>query len=67
MSEGPQDGAEQDAKMPTHMTHTNEYAPGLVLQGFTPPLTLKAFGLIAFDMDSTLINIECVDEIAAAA
>jgi phosphoserine phosphatase len=49
------------------MTHTHEYAPGLVVQGFIPPLTLKAFGLIAFDMDSTLINIECVDEIAAAA
>ena len=44
-----------------------EIAPGLVVQGFTPPLSLKDFGLIAFDMDSTLINIECVDEIAAAA
>ncbi len=53
--------------MPSDMTHTHEYAPGLVVQGFIPPLTLKAFGLIAFDMDSTLINIECVDEIAAAA
>jgi phosphoserine phosphatase len=44
-----------------------EYAPGLVLQGFTPPLNLSDFKLIAFDMDSTLINIECVDEIADAA
>ncbi len=44
-----------------------EFAPGLVVQGFTPPLSLQDFGLIAFDMDSTLINIECVDEIAAAA
>ena len=44
-----------------------EFSPGLVIQGFTPPLALKDFGLIAFDMDSTLINIECVDEIAAAA
>ncbi|HSW19623.1 MAG TPA: phosphoserine phosphatase SerB [Ramlibacter sp.] len=44
-----------------------EIASGLVIQGFTPPLSLKSFGLIAFDMDSTLINIECVDEIAAAA
>jgi phosphoserine phosphatase len=44
-----------------------EYAPGLVVQGFTPPLALRDFGLVAFDMDSTLINIECVDEIAAAA
>ncbi len=40
---------------------------GLVIQGFAPPLHLKDFGLIAFDMDSTLINIECVDEIADAA
>jgi len=40
---------------------------GLVIQGFTPPLRLADFGLIAFDMDSTLINIECVDEIADAA
>jgi phosphoserine phosphatase len=43
-----------------------EFAPGLVVQGFTPPLALKDFKLIAFDMDSTLINIECVDEIADA-
>jgi phosphoserine phosphatase len=46
---------------------TDSLAPGLVVQGFTPPLQLSAFKLIAFDMDSTLINIECVDEIAAAA
>ncbi|MES2480936.1 MAG: phosphoserine phosphatase SerB, partial [Pseudomonadota bacterium] len=45
---------------------TRDFAPGLVIRGFTPPLALKDFGLIAFDMDSTLINIECVDEIAAA-
>eukprot|EP01035_Chromulina_nebulosa_P038075 gene38075-51426_t len=32
-----------------------------------PPLKLADFKLIAFDMDSTLINIECVDEIADAA
>jgi len=42
-------------------------APGLSLRGVAPPLRLADFGLIAFDMDSTLINIECVDEIAAAA
>jgi phosphoserine phosphatase len=42
-------------------------APGLFIRRFTPPLRLKDFKLIAFDMDSTLINIECVDEIAAAA
>jgi phosphoserine phosphatase len=41
--------------------------PGLVIRGFTPPLRLADFKLIAFDMDSTLINIECVDEIAGAA
>lgn len=43
-----------------------EFSPGLVIQGFTPPLALKDFKLAAFDMDSTLINIECVDEIADA-
>ena len=42
-------------------------APGLELRGLTPPLRLADFGLIAFDMDSTLISIECVDEIAAMA
>jgi phosphoserine phosphatase len=49
------------------MTALREISPGLVIQGFTPPLRLADFRLIAFDMDSTLINIECVDEIAAAA
>ena len=49
------------------MTTPTEFAPGLVIQGFTPPLRLSDFKLIAFDMDSTLINIECVDEIADAA
>ena len=44
-----------------------EVEPGLFVRGFTPPLKLADFKLIAFDMDSTLINIECVDEIAAAA
>ena len=44
-----------------------EISPGLVVQRFTPPLRLRDFKLIAFDMDSTLINIECVDEIADAA
>jgi phosphoserine phosphatase len=44
-----------------------EVSPGLVVQGFQPPLRLRDFGLVAFDMDSTLINIECVDEIADAA
>jgi phosphoserine phosphatase len=44
-----------------------EFAPGLLLRGVAPPLRLINYKLIAFDMDSTLINIECVDEIAAAA
>lgn len=42
-------------------------APGLVVRGFVPPLRLADFRLIAFDMDSTLIAIECVDEIADVA
>jgi len=44
-----------------------EFAPGLFIQGIQPPLELDQFKLIAFDMDSTLINIECIDEIADAA
>ena len=44
-----------------------EVQPGLFVRCFTPPLRLRDFKLVAFDMDSTLINIECVDEIAAAA
>ncbi|MBK1683773.1 phosphoserine phosphatase SerB [Rhodoferax fermentans] len=47
------------------MTST-EFAPGLRIAGITPPLRLTDYKLIAFDMDSTLINIECVDEIADA-
>ena len=45
---------------------SKELFPGLVIQGFKPPLNISNFKLIAFDMDSTLINIECVDEIADA-
>jgi phosphoserine phosphatase len=48
------------------MTAAAEFAPGLTVRGFTPPLSLRDFKLIAFDMDSTLISIECVDEIADA-
>ena len=44
-----------------------ELSPGLTVRGIRPPLRLRDFKLIAFDMDSTLINIECVDEIADAA
>ena len=46
--------------------NAQEISPGLVIQRITPPLRLKDFKLLAFDMDSTLINIECVDEIADA-
>jgi phosphoserine phosphatase len=44
-----------------------EIEPGLFVRGIVPPLRLADFRLVAFDMDSTLINIECVDEIAEAA
>ena len=44
-----------------------EISPGLVLRDVDPPLRLGDFKLISFDMDSTLINIECIDEMAAAA
>ncbi len=47
--------------MPPH-----EIAPGLVVQNLPSALKLSDYKLIAFDMDSTLINIECVDEIADA-
>lgn len=46
--------------------HTASYPPGLIVRRINPPLKITDFGLVAFDMDSTLINIECVDEIAAA-
>jgi phosphoserine phosphatase len=45
----------------------HEYAPGLFIRGFTPPAHLADYRLVAFDMDSTLISIECIDEIAAVA
>ena len=48
------------------MTTATEFAPGLWIQGFSAPLRLSQFKLIAFDMDSTLINIECIDEVADA-
>jgi len=49
------------------MSPPHEIAPGLFVRGITPPLRLADYRLIAFDMDSTLINIECVDEIADVA
>ncbi len=42
-------------------------SPGLVVQNIALPLRLRDYWLIAFDMDSTLINIECIDEVADAA
>jgi phosphoserine phosphatase len=51
---------------PSSATVAHEIAPGLVLRGAPLP-PLRQFGLVAFDMDSTLISIECIDEIAAAA
>jgi phosphoserine phosphatase len=45
----------------------NKTSNGLVVKGFDSNKKLTDFKLIAFDMDSTLINIECVDEIADAA
>ncbi|QIL79118.1 phosphoserine phosphatase SerB [Diaphorobacter sp. HDW4A] len=48
------------------MPQATEFAPGLVLRAVTAPLKLADYKLIAFDMDSTLISIECVDEIADA-
>lgn len=38
--------------------------PGLVIQRVAPRLRLRDYRLIAFDMDSTLIDIECIDEMA---
>ncbi|WP_418314794.1 phosphoserine phosphatase SerB [Piscinibacter sakaiensis] len=51
----------------THDQRSTADFPGLVVQGIAAPLRLTDFKLVAFDMDSTLINIECIDEIAAAA
>ena len=52
---------------PTPAAAPHELAPGLVIQRFQAPLARSAYRAIAFDMDSTLINIECIDEIADAA
>ena len=40
-----------------------EFRPGLWVRGIAPPLRFADFRLAAFDMDSTLISIECVDEL----
>ena len=47
------------------MTAT-ELSAGLVVQNLPANRNLSDYKLIAFDMDSTLINIECIDEIADA-
>ncbi|EHK67107.1 phosphoserine phosphatase SerB [Achromobacter arsenitoxydans] len=39
-------------------------APGLHWRGIVPPLALADYKVIAFDMDSTLISIETLDEMA---
>ena len=46
------------------MTDAIEHRPGVWIRGIAPPLRLADFRLAAFDMDSTLISIECVDELA---
>ncbi len=55
-----------DKTLPADHGAAREPLPGLVLRGADLP-PLRRFGLVAFDMDSTLISIECIDEIAAAA
>ena len=52
------DGDDAPGRVPT---------TGVIVRDITPPLRLADYRLIAFDMDSTLISIECVDEIAAMA
>ena len=41
-----------------------DFAPGLQVRGLALPQRLRDYRLIAFDMDSTLITIETVDELA---
>ena len=47
--------------------NASEFSPGLFIRGIEPPLRLADYKLVAFDMDSTLVNVECIDEIAALA
>jgi phosphoserine phosphatase len=46
------------------MNNMKEHSPGLWTQNLPAHLQLSDYKLIAFDMDSTLINIECIDEMA---
>ena len=48
------------------MNDFDQIEPGLWLRHGTTPLALREYRLAAFDMDSTLISIECIDEIADA-
>jgi phosphoserine phosphatase len=50
-----------------HVPRASEISPGLWVRGLVSTRSLASFKLIAFDMDSTLINIECIDEVADAA
>lgn len=47
------------------MNSLKEHSPGLWTQNLPAQRLLSGYKLIAFDMDSTLINIECIDEMAA--
>ena len=46
------------------MNSLSEHSPGLWTQNLPALRQLSDYKLIAFDMDSTLINIECIDEMA---
>ena len=46
------------------MNSLREHSPGLWTQNLPALRQLSDYKLIAFDMDSTLINIECIDEMA---
>lgn len=46
------------------MNALTPHSPGLWIRDMPAQLFLSDFKLIAFDMDSTLINIECIDEMA---
>lgn len=57
------------AKPPTPaLGERREFTPGLSLSAsLRLPLHLSDYRVAAFDMDSTLISIECIDELAAVA
>jgi len=52
---------------PFDITTTMLVPPTLLAPGIQRPLNWSDFKVIAFDMDSTLINIECIDELAKEA